>query len=367
MRDVLKEYSMEITTVGPVFIGSGKKVGKKEYAFSNIDKKIYIMDVMKIYNLLYKKNLVKEYEKFLLGNDKRDVGKWLEMKKVKQSEYEKCVKYQMNCENLELENHSKLEVDEFIKDAYNMPYVPGSSIKGMLRTILLAYDILKNKGKYEKIIREIDTARPLGRNRYLRRESLGLEEICYRILNREKKKAGDAVNDIMSGLIVGDSESLALEDLTLCQRTELHVDGTEKKLNVLREVIKPDTLIKCKITIDTSICPYTIEYINEAIKSFGEIYYDSFLKMYRVFEIPDENMVWLGGGVGFVSKTEVYPLFGYKRGIEKTIDIFEKTKVPDKHKHYKDKKYGVSPHICKVAYCKGKRYQIGLCKVKISK
>ena len=31
-----------------------------------------------------------------------------------------------------------LEVGEFVKDAYGCPYVPGSSFKGMLRTVLLS-------------------------------------------------------------------------------------------------------------------------------------------------------------------------------------------------------------------------------------
>ena len=34
-----------------------------------------------------------------------------------------------------------IEVLSFVKDSYNLPYVPGSSLKGMLRTILLENDI----------------------------------------------------------------------------------------------------------------------------------------------------------------------------------------------------------------------------------
>ena len=40
-----------------------------------------------------------------------------------------------------------MQIISFIKDAYGKPYIPGSSIKGMLRTILLCYDILNNKNK----------------------------------------------------------------------------------------------------------------------------------------------------------------------------------------------------------------------------
>lgn len=33
----------------------------------------------------------------------------------------------------------EINVFECIKDSYNNPYIPGSSLKGMLRTILLSY------------------------------------------------------------------------------------------------------------------------------------------------------------------------------------------------------------------------------------
>ena len=47
------------------------------------------------------------------------------------------------------------------------------------------------------------------------------------------------------------------------------------------------------------------------------------------------------------------------------VDIFRVTGVPQNHKHREDRKKGVSPHVCKVAYYKGKRYQMGLCLARV--
>ena len=47
------------------------------------------------------------------------------------------------------------EIQCFIKDAYGMPYIPGSSIKGMIRSALLAYEVKKNPKKYENIKQDI--------------------------------------------------------------------------------------------------------------------------------------------------------------------------------------------------------------------
>ncbi|TGY97292.1 type III-A CRISPR-associated RAMP protein Csm5 [Petralouisia muris] len=370
MSNILKTYDLELTAAGPVYIGSGKEIGKKEYAFSPWEKKISVMDMAKLCQLLNGKNLMSQYEKFMLGNSRDDVGKWLEKNKVLKKEYQKCVRYQLECQDAVIDSRSKLSVLEFVKDAYGMPYVPGSSVKGMLRTILLAYDIAHDFEKYKQIKNDISGAlkRNKGRNRNIcKRESAAMEYACYRTLNRLQKEPRHAVNDAMAGMIVSDSKPLSVEELVLCQRTELHADGREKKLNVLREALRPGTVIHVTITIDSSICGITKEYLEQALAFFGEMYYECFLRKYPDMDMPFEDSVWLGGGTGFVTKTEVYPLFGKEEGVETVVNLFKATGVPENHKHYLDRKRGVSPHICKVAYYEGKRYQMGLCRAKITK
>ena len=78
------------------------------------------------------------------------------------------------------------------------------------------------------------------------------------------------------------------------------------------------------------------------------------------------NTVFLGGGRGFVSTTVVYPMFGEREGIEITKDIFDRTGVPQDHKHYKDTRMRVSPHILKCTRYLGKEYMMGQCEIDIS-
>ena len=47
--------------------------------------------------------------------------------------------------------HSPSDIQQHIKDPYGNPYIPGSSIKGMIRTIMLAYDIINNPEKYSDL------------------------------------------------------------------------------------------------------------------------------------------------------------------------------------------------------------------------
>ena len=158
MNRKLKTYKLLLTVKGPVFIGSGKDISKKEYIYLP-GKEVQIMNIDKIYSLCEKNRLEKSYVDFLMNGYKEPLGQWLEKKKVRPSEIEACIRYRLSNQDAQLERGKALQIMEFVKDSYGQPYVPGSSVKGMLRTILLTADILKHPQKYseyrENIMREV--------------------------------------------------------------------------------------------------------------------------------------------------------------------------------------------------------------------
>ena len=369
MNRKLKTYKLLLTVKGPVFIGSGKEISKKEYIYLP-GKEVQIMNIDKIYSLCEKNRLEKSYVDFLMNGYKEPLGQWLEKKKVRPSEIEACIRYRLSNQDAQLERGKALQIMEFVKDSYGQPYVPGSSVKGMLRTILLTADILKHPQKYseyrENITREVFGRREgkVNRRAVLSRTIRDIENKNFHTLSRTEKMA-DAVNDYMSGMIVSDSTPLEISDLVLCQKIEKHADGRETKLNLLRECLKPGTVIECDLTIDTSICKITVEDMQHAIELFEEMYEDNFLFKYKTMDKLTADSVYLGGGAGFVSKTIIYALFQKTEGIKMIQNIFEKTGVPKVHKHGQDLKYGVSPHILKCTHYRGKTVQMGLCTCKI--
>ena len=50
------------------------------------------------------------------------------------------------------------EIEAFVKDAYGMPYVPGSTLKGMFRAALIAVVLQKCPEKNERTGMEIQSA-----------------------------------------------------------------------------------------------------------------------------------------------------------------------------------------------------------------
>ena len=141
MKQYLKRYEIILTVQGAVFVGSGKEISKKEYLFDNRKNCVRIINVEQLYEQVCKEGLADSYEKMLL-NPRGDLNYWLDTNHLKVADSSQ--KYILECgDNLGRINRSKMQIMEFVKDSYCQPYVPGTTIKGMLRTILLGSELLQ--------------------------------------------------------------------------------------------------------------------------------------------------------------------------------------------------------------------------------
>lgn len=364
MKDYLKVYKAKILVMSPTFVGSGKDISKKEYRLSTETQKVVIYDPVKFYQLMQKAGKVPQYENFLMNDSRIDLETWMLDNRISVSSVDEAVRYSVSCGDRMEFGKSKVQIMEFAKDPYGLPYVPGTSIKGMLRTILLGYEISQNPEKYSQLaerIKEFSSFHPDRKN--YRREATDIEIATFNTLNREEVKTENAVNDNLQGLVISDSKPLRLEDLVLCQKIEYHTNTEEKSRNILRECLRSGTNIEFTITIDTQVCPYDTDKIMEAIKVFNDMYYDCFLSKFNSKKRPADT-VYLGGGAGFVSKTIIYSLFGADDGVAVVENVFRNTlkqEAFNKHGHKNDSRYGVSPHILKCTRKDGKRFQMGMC------
>lgn len=371
-----KYYKIKLKTIGPIFIGSGAKLSKKEYIYNPFDKekKVVIPDFIKMYKDIKANRHEKEFQKFIMSENK-DLYKWLKDYKYDEKDYSKWTKYVLDCGDAILKKGETIEVLSFVKDSYNLPYVPGSSLKGMLRTILLENDILKNDkyGRYAENVKKDSRNESVRRKQYLSNNIIDIEAECYNSLEKNKKDKEDAVNDIMSGVIISDSKPLRLDDLVLCQKCDMNIKGNIKNLPVLRECIKPGVTIEFDMEIknETGI---TKDIIMEAVNNFDDIYYKYVISKYPNTRKPIANTVWLGGGVGFHSKTIINALFSnYDDAFQVTDNIMYKMlsnkkdykNLYKKHHHYLDKYNKVSPHIFKVTKYNGITYQMGCSQIEI--
>lgn len=364
MNRYLKSYQVVMRTDGPVFIGSGRDIGKKEYIW--MQNRVGIPDMNGLFREMVRRKKQAAFEDYLLGYSNLELTDWLRRENIRVNELQPFLRYTLDYGSLTEGKREEYQVKECIKDAYGKPYIPGSTLKGMFRTILLGADILEHPEKYRNVKDKLrlNSDRDMNRSLYLQKDTKEIEGIFYRVLTRDKEKPDNAVNDILQGLVVSDSEPLPVDRLALCQKIDVHRNGNEKRIPILRECIKPGTEIRFLITVDTSVCDVTAESLLAAVKAFMTCYYNKFSVMFKEWiKVPNVKQVFCGGGCGFVSKTIIYPMYGKKDGIEVAQKIFEKTKVPVSHKHNKDKEFGVSPHVIKCTRYQGQLYQMGLCTI----
>ncbi|MGP1441459.1 MAG: type III-A CRISPR-associated RAMP protein Csm5 [Anaerovoracaceae bacterium] len=366
MRDYLKQYKVKLTVVGPVFIGSGREIVKTEYIFLDRNRKIAVMDMAKLHKVAVEHKLGSSFEKFMSGENRITLKKWLYENRIDSKKYMNCCKYILDSSGIQLSKG--INVMEFVKDAYGKPYVPGSSLKGMLRTILLAGRILTNKEMYSSEISELSAQSNVNRDkqRYLKREIDKIEEKAFYTLERENVASSNAVNDELSGLIVSDSRPLEIKNLILGQKVDCTVSGGDRNLPILRECLRPDTEIEFTISIDSTKCNVTKEEIIRAIELFNDNYYNCFLSVFQGVEKPHNHSVYLGGGSGFATKTVVYPLYGRNVGVPLIMNIFKNTiseKIFREHGHRSDLDIGVSPHIVKYTEYDDILFEMGLCRL----
>lgn len=368
----MRNYTMTLRTEGPVFVGDGGKIGKKEYIFMSGERRVYVPDMVKMYRYFEERRLMDDYQDYLL-RDRRDFAAWMREKKIlTPRQFLRWTAYSIDSADAVFEDRGKKEILTFQKDAYGCPYVPGSSAKGMLRTILLSAMLLQNRDKLEterqKIMQRVPDKPTKSRDATLLRTETGqLGQRFLNTLNRNDKRKSDAVNDIMCGLRVSDSRPLRTEELILCQKIDVTTDGQRKSLPILRECLRPGTEITFDLTVVPEYFRFSAEQILQAAERCRGAYDQCFRSAFPLRGIQSGGTVYLGGGCGYAAKTLAYPLLG-KNGVETVSRIIDATlpfKTRSQHKHYLDKRKGVSPHMLKCTQYRSQIYEMGACSIAI--
>lgn len=364
MNSFLKKYEIELHMLSPLHIASGKEINKKEYIFDSKSKTAYIINSERLAKFVFNKELFKSFESFMCSEASGDLGSWLMRSKATRNEIESLVDYRLDCSSTEISVKNR-GIKTFVKDAYNMPYIPGSSLKGCLRTALLAYDIKNRPYAYSRIAKGIADNRMIKKKekeKILSAESEALEQTAFytagRKINTEKDKS-NAVNDVMQGIIISDSEPVSCDKLTLCQKSDLKTNGTYAKLPIFNECIIPNVTIRFSITIDSTFCKITIEQIKKAVEQFASDYYTNYISIFKQRKPEYTDIIRLGGNVGFQSKTIINNLFQKPESVEITSDILT---ALGHFKNTKDSSIGVSPHIIHMASYGGREYRMGECR-----
>lgn len=338
----MNTYTITLEVLTPVYIGSGNSILKKDYILKGNYIEVY--NPYKLYSILGK-----QYEIFL--NDNSTLTDFSYKNRIN---IESAIEYKIYCGDTGVRKSDSIE--EFIKDPYGCPYIPGSSIKGAIRTAILSGIVKKKEEKKDKY------------SEFRKRPVDNRDNI-------EKVAFGEIVEDKFKHIKISDSLPLSLEDLVLSKKIDVFVDGkTNNKINICREALKVGTKVQFTITIDGPDeknwnKPWTQEQIMGSIKNFALRYRKDYINKFTpITEDYGGEIIYLGGGTGFATKTVNYSLYG-DEAVDKISDYlaqkFGNHRKPDMHNHKKDKQLGVSPHMKKCTKADGKIVEMGICRIRI--
>ena len=131
----LQCFDLTLTTQGLLHVGDGKVIPKKFYMLNG--NTISYIDEERLFALLLRRNQLERFEAYCLGAD-TDLGSFFKRSiALSPAEQHALVRCTFRSADALDENHSCKEIRPFIRNAANQVYIPGSSIKGALRTALL--------------------------------------------------------------------------------------------------------------------------------------------------------------------------------------------------------------------------------------
>ena len=286
MKNDYRTFRLSLLTLAPVHIGNGEKYTSREFIYEN--KKFYFPDMGKFYNKMVEKRLAEKFEAFLIqtrpnARNNRLIS-FLNDNRIAERSFGG---YSISETGLESDKNPNSagainEVNKFIRDAFGNPYIPGSSLKGAIRTILMNTTPKWNNENAVKFKKENKKLIPWG------------------------PKKGEKYDDLFNAIRVSDSKPFDNKSLILVQKWDCSAKTNKAKpLPLYRESISPLTKIEFEITTTTDEAGRLIEELGKRAQAFYKDY-----KAFFLSEFPDDKIqanlqypIYLGAGSGAWTKT----------------------------------------------------------------
>lgn len=269
-------FEFTLYTLAPVHIGCGESISKKEMVY---EKGVYhYLDMGKLYldieSMGSKK--VQKFTNYMLNNNRESLLKFLKDERINYQKYvvEKRKEYIFSTQNSDKGKVKNIE--KMVSDAYGNPYIPGSSLKGAIRTILV-----------NEVFKTDDNS--IINARYVENISDG--------------------HDLFNQIRVSDSLPIKKDKLVIAQKIDYNkFKSEENPINLYRESIAPLNIITFNITCTSVYAAQLIRQLPELAKKHYEHYFQHFLSEFSKTYIgknPGLSTIYIGGGTGFWTKTYI--------------------------------------------------------------
>lgn len=327
---VRQEY--ELTCIAPVHVGSGQKLKSFEYLYDRRKDEVAFLNESKWIALLAQHDLMDTFADAVMSGAflRQSIREWLLDHQIKEGELRSIILRRAASAPLITKERGRTKLNDIVAQttlADGRPYIPGSTIKGALRTGILYHAIRRDPARFRSTWQETlrSLREPLKDQKKISDRMMSRVEqtILHTLCLSDDVKTGDAVSSAMRGLRVSDAVG-TVRDTVVLQK----VDATTKKkrqgenvseLPLFRECIPAGAKLRFAVTADLSMLETTgLRSLDEALAGVRAYTADGlrlqekvFGKKYPALFAAAKNAdALLGGGTGFLSKTLVYALAG---------------------------------------------------------
>lgn len=341
----LENYTIVLTVRGPIHIGMGKTLRKMEYIYDGYKNLVYLVDPIKLTKYLSKTNNLQKYLDYLnswgaradlrrfLSDEKIPVKQWQEFTTNTETIHQgKFLNTSKQGNGFQPKDKGMNDLHLFVRDGQNTPYIPGSSLKGALRTVILDSD------------------------------------------SDDKRD-----NKLFSKIKI--SDSLPIEESNLAIYQKIDINKTAKAMPIYRECLEVGTKVEFTLTIEDEAI--SISEIENHIRKFYIRYWNGWFtgvahtsggkEFISKGGLPVDLQaskhpiaLYLGGGAGFVSKTLQYQMYEKNLAKQKVFNELQR-KFPI-YRKFKTIPANVPMALkATVNTTKNTWYQQGICTLEFSK
>lgn len=402
---------MCLKVVTPVNIADGIVLGAKDYLYDSSRQKVYFLNLHQWHMFIYKHMLLEKYESYLANfRDKQSLLEWLRMQGYDIDDVRTVITSEAQATVNLMDNEKKKtlnDINRHIQQPDGILYVPGSSIKGVIRTAIL-YKLQQKrqdiKSKYWCYIKQqVDIIEKLMEEERKPRE---LQIMPHSVIKKKKDQATkeidkliaslesellhslrlkddkernisnkNAVCSAMRGLQVSDTYASRNMQTAILQKVDGGFDkfgkASPKKLPIFRECMLPKAELFFDVKIEKAVMSTiginTVDDLLKATHSFfaavTDLLQQAFEKEYQeAFQGVAAGNMFLGGNTGFLSKTLLAMLAPDKDTAKNTIKVLLDKSFKN-HKHLLRDKV-IAPRTLKCTNYNGKLMLMGVAEVR---
>ena len=375
-NDFIEQKSMLIEVITPICMGNNNALSYLDYLYDRDRKKVYMLNQHEWFNYLSRHSVLPRYITNLEKNSPKAPYQWLTTKSglganaITLEKLGKALKTEIEVfKNLQLDN-SGAKIQPTVRLVAGNIYIPGSAIKGMLRTAILFHLIRqKNNEKlrkeyWNKVVKEIHSIE----NKKIDEIKAKLEELDNELENyllkikTEKDFTDDTCsNDCLRGVRCGDA--MLVDGMPNGKRRNVptaivkKIDIKDKpykpnEINVYFETIRPGTKFQFTLTLEKPLLANIgissvddlMKILEEYYQSLNKVLMEGFPNRHDLFTKMRKGNAYLGRNTGFLHKSLLWALADTPKDAVPVIRTILHNEFED-HKHNMDKQ--ISPHMLK--------------------